>query len=50
MAARDADALAEALGDDVFVLHIDELIFEGGAPAVDDQYLHSISPVCSRVS
>ena len=41
MASRDADALAEALGDDLFVLHIDELIFEGRAPAVDDQYLHS---------
>ncbi len=36
MAAGDADALAEALGDDMFVLHVDELIFEGGAPAVDD--------------
>ena len=36
VAAGDADTFTEALGDDLLVLHVDELIFEGGAPAVDD--------------
>ena len=36
VAAGDADALAKALGDDLLIVHIDELIFERRTPAVDD--------------
>lgn len=42
----DADPLAIALGDDLLGLHVDELIFEGGAPRIDDQNFHCpASPV-----
>ena len=39
--AVDADALAQALGQKLLVLHIYELILKGGAARVDDQYFHS---------
>ncbi len=42
--AIDADALAVALGQHHFPVHIDELVFERGAPRVDDQNLHFCNP------
>ena len=43
-AAVDADALAEALGDDGLGVDVDELILEGGAAGVDDEnILHTAS-------
>ena len=36
----DADALAQPLGHDGLGLHVDELIFEGGAARVDDKNFH----------
>ena len=36
----DADALAQALGEELLALHVDELVLEGGAARVDDQNFH----------
>ena len=38
-----ADALDEALGDDRFVLHVDQLILQRGRTGVDDQNFHLLS-------
>ena len=38
----DADALAKALGENGFVLHVDQLILQRGAAGVDDQNFHSV--------
>ncbi len=43
--AVDGDALAKAFGDDFFVRHIDELIFQGRRAGVDDEDLHGVSPL-----
>ena len=42
--AVDADALAKPLGDNRAAVHVDELILQGRAACVDDQYLHNIPP------
>ena len=44
LGAVDADALAKALSDDRAAVHVDELILQGRAACVDDQYLHKIPP------
>ncbi len=36
----DTDALAETLGHELFGLHVDELVFEGGAACVDNKNFH----------
>jgi len=38
--SAEADSLAEALRDDLFGLHLDQLILQRGASGVDDQYFH----------
>ena len=44
VAALDADALGLALGDDALVVHVDELVLDGGRTRVDDEDLHVLSP------
>ena len=41
--AVDADALAEALGQNGLVVHVEKLILEGGASGIDNQNFHSIN-------
>ena len=36
----DTDALAETLGHELFGLHVDELVFEGGAACVNYKNFH----------
>ena len=40
--AVDADALADALAQDRFVFHADQLILEGRAARIDHQNIHRI--------
>ena len=44
LAALDADALAQALAQHAFALHIDELILQRAGTTVDDQNFHPIFP------
>ena len=39
----DADALAQTLAEDLFALHIDQLVLQAGRTAVDNQNFHGIS-------
>ena len=42
-AAFHADALAQTLAEDLFALHIDQLVLQAGRTAVDNQNFHGIS-------
>ena len=44
----DADALAQALGQDRLGLHVDQLILQGGAAGVDDKNFHTQNPFLSN--
>ena len=46
-AAVDADPLAVALGHDLFVVHVHQLIFQRGAARVDNQDFHTMIPFLS---
>ena len=37
----DADALAQALGQEMFGLHVDQLIFQRRAAGIDDKNFHT---------
>jgi len=37
----DTDTLAIALGNNGFVIHIDQLILKGGTACIDYQYFHN---------
>ena len=41
--AVDADALAQTLAENLFALHIDQLVLQAGRTAVDNQNFHGIS-------
>ena len=43
--AFDADALAVALGNDVLIFHVDELILHGRTSCIDDQDFHSLTTI-----
>ena len=45
----DADALAQALGEELLALHVDELILQRGAAGVDDQNFHFSLPTFAIV-
>ena len=49
LAAGNADALHQALGQHAFVLHINQLIFEGRGTRVYNQNFHGIAPPFSYV-
>jgi hypothetical protein len=38
--AADADSFSVSFGEHALVLHVDQLIFEGGAPCVDYKHFH----------
>ena len=41
----DADALAVALGNDVLIFHVDELLLHGRTSCIDDQDFHSLTTI-----
>ena len=45
----DADALAQALGEELLALHVDELVLQRGAAGVDDQNFHFSLPTFAIV-
>ena len=47
--AVDADALAQTFGQDVFGLHVDQLILQGGAAGIDDKNFHTQIPFSYKI-
>jgi len=47
--AVEADALAQALGQDVLGLHVDQLILQGRAAGIDDKNFHSQIPFSYKI-
>ena len=47
--AVDADALAQTLGQDVFGLHVDQLILQGRAAGIDDKNFHIQIPFSYKI-
>ena len=47
--AVDADALAQTLGQNVFGLHVDQLILQGRAAGIDDKNFHSQIPFSYKI-
>ena len=47
--AVDADALAQALGQHLLGLGIQQLILQGGAAGVDDQNVHGTILLCQMI-
>ena len=47
--AVDADTLAEAFGQKLLIVHIDELILEGGAACVDNKNFHYLFPFSCKL-
>ena len=45
----DADALAQTFGQDVFGLHVDQLILQGRASGIDDKNFHSQIPFSYKI-
>ena len=42
VAALNGDALHLSLGDDLFSLHVDQLILQGGRTGIDNQNFHGL--------